>query len=84
MDFYLLNYAVCISAATVLAEKIINKEEGILEKYKEFLSCGSDIQPVEVYKKLGFDVTGKEIYEQAIQYFNSRLDLYEKLSKEGE
>ncbi len=82
--FYLFNYAICISVATVLAEKIMNKEEGILEKYKEFLSCGSDIKPVDVYKRLGVDLTEKEVYEQAIKYFDSKLDLYEKLSKEGE
>lgn len=84
MDFYLFNYAVCISVATVLAEKIINHEEGILEKYKEFLSCGSDIKPLDVYKVLGIDLTKKDIYEQAVKYFDSKLDLYEKLSEEGE
>ena len=84
MDFYLFSYAICISVACIVAEKIINNEDDFILKYKKFLSCGSNLKPIEIFKTLGIDITKKEIYEQAVKYFNSKLDLYEKLSEDGE
>ena len=84
MEFYLFSYAICISIACIVAEKIINNEEGFVLKYKKFLSCGSNLKPMDIFKTLGIDITKKEIYEQAVKYFDSKLDLYEKLSENGD
>ena len=84
MEFYLFSYAICISVACIVAEKIINNEKGFVLKYKKFLSCGSNLKPMDIFKTLGIDITKKEIYEQAVKYFDSKLDLYEKLSENGD
>lgn len=84
MNFYLFSYAVCISAACVVADKILKNDPNILIQYKDFLSSGSNLHPMEIFEKLGINLRKEEIYEQAINYFNSKLDLYKKLIKEGE
>jgi len=77
--FYLFSYAISVAVAAILAEKIINKEHGILEKYYKFLKAGSDLNPIEVYKILDIDIEDIKVYENGIAYFNKQLDLYENL-----
>lgn len=84
MDFYLFSYAICISVACVVADKILSHDSNILNQYKEFLSSGSNLHPMEIFEKLGIDLRNEEIYEHAISYFNSKIDLYNQLNKEGE
>lgn len=78
MFFYLYSYAVCASVAAVLASKI-GKDEKLLNQYEEFLSCGSDMKPLEVYKKLNIDLTDSKVFEEGILYFKEQLELYEKI-----
>jgi len=77
--FYLFSYAISVSVALILAEKIINNEPGILKKYYKFLKAGSDMKPIEIYKILDIDIENIKVYEDGINYFNKQLDLYEKL-----
>lgn len=84
MNFYLFNYAICICVATFFARRIIEGDDLILSQYQEFMKKGSYLHPMEVFEEVGIDLTKRDIYEEAVQYFNSQLDLYEKLSKEGE
>ncbi len=79
MEFYLFSYAISVSVASILADKIINNEPGILEKYYKFLKAGSDLKPIEVYKILDIDIESQEVYENGIRFFNKQMDLYEKL-----
>ena len=81
MPFYLYSYAVCVSGAAVLADKISSKDKDILQKYEEFLKSGEDIKPIEVYKKLDIDITDKKVFESAIEYFQKQINLYEELIK---
>lgn len=77
--FYLFSYAISVSVAIVLASKIINKEDGILEKYYKFLKAGSDLKPIEIYKILDIDIEDINVYEQGISYFDKQLDLYDQI-----
>jgi len=77
--FYLFSYAISVAVAAILAEKIINKEPGILEKYYKFLKAGSNLEPIEIYKILDIDIENIKVYEDGINYFNKQLDLYENL-----
>ena len=84
LDFYLYSYAICISIAANIAKRIIEKEPNIIQKYEEFLSSGSDITPVSAYQKLGIDIQKKEVFENAISFFQEQLNAYENLlNKEG-
>ncbi len=81
MDYYLFDYAFCISVATYVASEILNGNKEMLDRYMKFLSIGSDSWPIDTFKILGIDLTKKEVYEKAIQYFESLLDKFEELSK---
>lgn len=84
MNFYLYSYAICVVIAASLASKIINQENGILSAYKEFLKCGSDMYPEEIYQKLGINLKDSEVFESGIDYFESLLNKYEELYEVGE
>lgn len=84
MNFYLYSYAICVVIAASLASKIINQENGILSAYKEFLKCGSDMYPEEIYQKLGIDLKDSKVFESGIDYFESLLNKYEELYEVGE
>ena len=82
MDYYLYNYAFCISVASSVASKILSNDKKMLENYIKFISLGSDIYPIDAFKVLGIDITDEKVYKDAINYFNSLIDEFEKISKE--
>ncbi|MBQ1496084.1 MAG: hypothetical protein IIZ40_01855 [Bacilli bacterium] len=82
MDYYLFNYAFCISVALSNAKKIINKEEGALDRYIKFISLGSDVYPLDAFKVLGYDLRDKKVYLDAIKYFDELIEKYIEISKE--
>ena len=79
MNYYLFNYAFCISVASSVAKKILDGDEEMLDKYIEFLKTGSDVDPMDVFKILDVDLTKKEVYENAIKYFDEMVAELEKL-----
>ena len=83
-DFYLYSYAICMSVALNVADKILKKESGFLDRYFEFLSCGEDLWPMEIFRVLGIDLEEKTVYENAIQSLDSLMKQYEKIYKEVE
>ena len=81
-DYYLCDYSFCISVACANAKRILSGDKIQLERYLNFLKLGSDVYPIEAIKTLGFDLTDKKVYEEAINYFDSLLEEYTKISKE--
>ncbi len=79
MNFYLYSYAICISVASSVASQILSGNKEMLNKYIEFLKVGKDKWPIDAFKVLGIDLEDKKVYEEAIYYFNSLLDDYEKI-----
>jgi len=86
MHFYLYSYAICISVAASIASKILKGDKKTLDNYIAFLKVGSDKWPSEAFKILGVDLEDKNVYENAISYFDSLIDKYYEIynSKEEE
>ena len=82
MNYYLFNYAFCISVASFVASKILDNDKDMLDKYIKFISLGSDTYPLDAFKVLGVDLTSKDVYIDAIKYYDSLLDKFEEISKE--
>lgn len=80
--FYVYKYAIGQVVGTIVANKILSKEEGFAEKYKEFLSSGTSKSPLETIKILGIDLTKSEPWEEAGKFIQGILkelgDLVEK------
>ena len=82
MHFYLYSYAICVSVALSVASKILKGDKDTLNRYHEFMKCGSDMWPKDVFMVLGVDLNDKKVYEEAIEYFNTLIDKYYKIMQE--
>ena len=78
-NFYVYQYATGFSAAIAISSKILAKEEGIVEKYKAFLSGGCSMDPIDLLKLCGVDMEKKEPVEEALKVFEQYLTELEKL-----
>ncbi|MFC2118883.1 M3 family oligoendopeptidase [Bacteroidota bacterium] len=77
-------YATSHTAASILAEKIFNKKEGVLEKYLDFLSAGGSDYPIDILKKAGVDLTSSESFEKTMDSMERSMEEIEKiLDKKG-
>ncbi len=84
MNYYLYAYSICISVASYVASEILNGNKEMLDNYIKFLSTGADKDNIEIFNTLGIDITDKDVYIKAINYFDSMLDKFIELNKEGE
>ena len=78
-NYYVYQYATGFSAATALAKRIVEGEEGALEKYLSYLKAGNSDYPIEVMKKAGVDMTQSAYIEDAMKVFEERLNELEQL-----
>ena len=82
MNYYLYAYSFCISIASYVASEILSGNKEMLENYIKFLKIGTDKDIVDIYKVLGIDITDKNVYIKAINYFDSLLDKFVELRDE--
>lgn len=78
-NYYVYQYATGYSAATALAQQILDGSEGAVERYVEFLKAGSSDYPIEVLKQAGVDMTSKQPILAALDVFEEKLNEMEKL-----
>lgn len=78
-NFYLYNYAICVSIAASLASKITEGDKETLDKYLNFLKFGSNIWPTDAFKELGISLEDEKVYKNAISYFDKLISMLESL-----
>ena len=83
MFFYLYSYAICISVASNVAKEILAGNKEMLDNYMKFLSTGSNIDNMDTFKILGVDIESKEVYENAIKYFDELIDKFNEIYEEA-
>lgn len=79
-SFYVYKYAIGISCACKIARDIINKKEGALDNYLEFLSSGGSDYPLNILKKVDIDLEQNDVILDAIKLFEERLDMLKNLT----
>ena len=79
--FYVYQYATGFSAAVAISRRIMEGEPGILEGYKRFLSGGCSMEPVELLKLCGVDMSESRPVDQAMEFFGELLDEFEVCMK---
>ena len=72
-NFYVYKYATGITAATVIASKILAKEEGFVERYIDMLSRGGSLDSLDLLKLVDVDLEKAETYEIAFEFFKEKL-----------
>jgi len=78
-NFYVYKYATGITSAIVIATKIMNHEEGFVEKYINMLSKGGAEDSLDLLKSVGVDLEKAETYDIAFEYFRKNIDELKKL-----
>ena len=73
-DFYVYKYATGISAAICIATKILNKEEGYVEKYIEMLSQGCTKKSIDLLKMVDVDLEDIYTYEVIVQFYKNKIE----------
>ena len=77
--FYVYQYATGFSAAIAISKKILSGEPGIVEKYKKFLSGGSSMDPMDLLKICGVDMTSPNPVNEALGVFEEYIGELERL-----
>lgn len=78
-DFYVYKYATGISAAITIANKILNKEDGFVNKYIEMLKQGCSKKSIDLLKMVDVDLKNKDTYKSTIDFYNNKIDELRKL-----
>lgn len=71
--FYVYQYATGFAAAIAISSKILSGEPGIVEKYKKFLSSGSSMDPIDLLKICGVDMSSPQPVLDALGVFEEYL-----------
>ena len=79
--FYVYQYATGFAAAIAISSKILNGEPGVVENYKKFLSGGSSMDPIDLLKLCGVDMSSPEPVKEAFAVFEEYLERMETRSK---
>ncbi|MBP3596276.1 MAG: oligoendopeptidase F [Clostridia bacterium] len=77
--FYVYKYSTGITAAIVIASKILSGEKGYVEKYINMLSQGGAKGSLDLLKSVDVDLEKEETYEIAFDYFRKKLKELEDL-----
>ena len=80
--FYVYQYATSFAAAISISTKILNGEEGIVEKYKQFLSSGCSDTPINLLKICDVDMSKQDPIDQALDVFEEYVNKLEELLEE--
>ncbi len=78
-NYYVYQYATGYSAATALAQQILEEGEPAVKRYIDFLKAGSSDYPIEVLKRAGVDMNSKQPILDALDVFEEKLNEIEKL-----
>jgi oligoendopeptidase F len=83
-NFYVYQYSTSFTASTALAEKVLNRRKGAVEKYIDLLSSGGADYPIDLLKKAGVDMTTSEPFDNTMLAMNRTMDQIETiLQKKG-
>lgn len=78
-NYYVYQYATSFSVSLNIVKRILAQEEGILDKYLQFLKLGDSVYPIEALKTLDIDLSTPLIFEQAMQEYERIIDSFENL-----
>jgi oligoendopeptidase F len=83
-NFYVYQYSTSFTASTALAEEVLRKEKGAVERYIEFLSSGGSDYPINLLSKAGVDMITREPFDKTMAAMNRTIDEIEMiLQKKG-
>lgn len=79
VPFYTFQYSTGISAAHALATDILAGDGNAVENYREFLTLGSRVYPMQALQTAGVDMTTPEAVEKTFAVLSDLVDRLESL-----
>ena len=77
--FYVYKYATGISSAIEIATRILNKEEGFVEKYINMLKLGGSKKSLDILKTVDIDLEDSKTYENALKFYEKDIKKLKEL-----
>ncbi len=71
--FYVYQYATGISAAVALSDRILNEGESAVRDYFKFLQGGGSMDPIDLLKLAGVDMSSPEPVRATVRLFDEML-----------
>ncbi|MEJ6006554.1 oligoendopeptidase F [Paucibacter sp. AS339] len=78
-DFYVYQYATCVSAAAFFAEGIAKGDTDLRERYFAMLKAGNSADPYPLTRAAGLDLASPEPYRALVRRMNRAMDQLESL-----
>lgn len=73
-SFYVYKYATGLISACAITSDILSGKKDAVENYKKFLSAGGSMDPLDILKLAGIDLTTKEPFEKAFALFKESFE----------
>ena len=73
-SFYVFQYATGYSAANALANRILTLGEEGVRDYRKFLTLGNSMDPIDLLRIAGVDMSTEEPVRSALQTFAKLVD----------
>jgi oligoendopeptidase F len=80
-SFYVYQYATGISAATALSEQVLNEGPEAARRYREFLTLGSRLPPLDLLRVAGVDMATPDPIDAALGVFEAKLEAFARLAE---
>lgn len=74
-------YAPSLTAATILAGKVLSGDKDAVRKYLDFLSAGGSIYPIDLLQKTGVDLTSSGPFDKTMDVMTRTMDEIETILK---
>ena len=78
-SYYVYQYAADIACAATIAQRITSGDKKALDDYIAFLKLGDSKEPTQLFEAAGVDLLSEKTYDDAMEFYRSLLDEYEKL-----
>jgi oligoendopeptidase F len=79
MNFYVYQYASGIAAANALSVPIAEGDTEAITRYRQFLSSGGSLYPLDALNLAGIDMTAPESMDRAFKVLEGFIDRLDKL-----
>jgi oligoendopeptidase F len=78
-DFYVYQYATSLAASSLLAQSVIDKEKGAVDRYLTMLRAGGSDEPYVLLQAAGVDLASPEPYRAVAARMDAIMDQIEAI-----
>lgn len=73
-NFYVYQYSTSFTAATALAQEVLEGQEDAASRYLRFISAGGSDYPIAILREAGVDMTTPEPFRKTMMVMNRTMD----------